>query len=47
MFNSKLFGKINADVNGAYNIMRKALPNAFNADGIEGFAVIPKLINLA
>lgn len=31
---------INADVNGSYNIMRKAIPNLFN-DGIEGFAVIP------
>jgi IS605 OrfB family transposase len=33
-------GIINADVNGSYNIMRKAIPNLFN-DGIEGFAVIP------
>lgn len=31
---------INADVNGAYNIIRKAIPNAF-ADGIEGVAVHP------
>ncbi len=27
---------INADVNGAYNIGRKAVPEAFVADGIEG-----------
>lgn len=32
---------INADLNGALNIMKKAIPNAF-ADGIEGFAVSPK-----
>ena len=31
---------INADVNAAYNIIRKAIPNAF-ADGIEGVAVHP------
>ncbi|MFA5528211.1 MAG: transposase [Peptostreptococcales bacterium] len=31
---------INSDVNGSYNIMRKAIPNAF-ADGTEGFAVNP------
>ena len=31
---------INADVNGSYNIMRKAIPNAF-ANGIEGVAVHP------
>ena len=32
---------INADVNGAYNIIRKVAPNAF-ADGVEGIAVCPK-----
>ena len=32
--------RINADVNGSYNIIRKAAPNAF-IDGVEGFAVIP------
>lgn len=31
---------INADLNGSYNILRKAIPNAF-AEGIEGLAVIP------
>ena len=31
---------INADLNGALNILRKAIPNAF-ADGIEGVAVRP------
>lgn len=39
----KIRGKkefINADVNGSYNILRKAIPNAF-ADGIEGVGVHP------
>ncbi len=27
--------KFNADINGSYNIMRKALPNAFTGNGIE------------
>jgi len=31
---------INADVNGAYNITKKALPNAFS-EGIEGLVLIP------
>jgi len=36
---------INADVNGSYNILRKAIPNVF-ANGIGGFVVNPKVINL-
>ncbi|HSH04475.1 MAG TPA: RNA-guided endonuclease TnpB family protein, partial [Anaerolineae bacterium] len=32
---------INADVNGAYNIIRKAVPNAFESEGIEDFVVHP------
>jgi putative transposase len=32
---------INADVNGAYNIIRKALPDAFRGKGIAGTAVCP------
>lgn len=36
---------INADVNGSYNILRKAVPNAF-ADGIEGIGVYPKVLTL-
>ena len=27
--------KLNADINGSYNIMRKALPNVFTGNGIE------------
>ena len=37
--------KINADVNGAYNIMIKAVPNAF-ADGIEGVGVHPMVLTI-
>lgn len=37
--------RINADVNGSYNILRKAVPNAF-VDGIEGFGVIPSIIKI-
>ena len=33
-------GIINADVNAAYNIIRKAIPEAF-ADGIEGVGLHP------
>ncbi|MFX1356669.1 MAG: RNA-guided endonuclease InsQ/TnpB family protein [Promethearchaeota archaeon] len=35
---------INADVNGAYNIMRKAFPNAISVDGIEAFGLMPQII---
>jgi putative transposase len=37
--------RINADVNGSYNILRKAIPNAF-ADGIEGIEVVPSIIKI-
>lgn len=40
LFRSATGQLINADVNGAYNIIRKAILNAF-ADGIEGVAVHP------
>lgn len=36
---------INADVNGSYNILRKAIPNAFS-DGIEGLSVNPVIIKI-
>lgn len=36
LFKSKNGTIINADVNGAYNILKKAIPKAFEADGIEG-----------
>jgi putative transposase len=36
---------LNSDVNGSYNILRKAIPNVFS-NGIEGFGVIPNVITL-
>jgi len=38
--------KINADINGAYQIMRKVFPNV-NADGIEGVALRPAVVALS
>ena len=35
---------INADVNGSYNILRKAIPNAF-CNGIESCVVQPRRVN--
>ena len=35
---------INADVNWSYNILRKAIPNAFS-DGIESCVVQPRRVN--
>lgn len=35
---------INADVNGSYNILRKCMPNAFDADGVGGVLVHPVVI---
>ncbi len=32
---------LNADVNGSYNILRKASPNAFQSNGVEAVAVQP------
>jgi putative transposase len=36
---------INADLNGAYNIIKKVFPNAF-ADGIEGLGVTPRRLSV-
>lgn len=38
--------KINADVNGAYQIMKKVIPDAFSK-GIEGAGLHPTIINVA
>ena len=38
---------INADVNSAYNIIRKAIPNVSFTDGIEGVVLHPFKLNLA
>ena len=35
---------INADVNGSYNILKKCIPNAFDANGVEGVLVHPVVI---
>ena len=45
LFVSKNGIKINADVNGAYNIMIKAIPNAF-ANGIDGVGVHPLVLTI-
>lgn len=36
---------INADLNGSYNILKKAFPNAFS-NGIEGVAVHPTIVSI-
>ena len=38
--------KINADVNGAYQIMKKVFPNA-NSNGIQGVVLHPIRVNIA
>ncbi|MGV8173305.1 MAG: RNA-guided endonuclease InsQ/TnpB family protein [Methanobrevibacter sp.] len=37
---------VHADVNGAANIIKKVVPNAFEANGIDGIWVSPKRINI-
>ena len=47
LFRSASGIKINADVNGSYNILRKAFPDAFQqARGDRGIALIPVRINI-
>jgi len=46
LYSSKNGMLINADANGAYNILHKAIPNAF-ADGIEGVGLHPFKVNVA
>lgn len=45
LYISKNSVKINADVNGSYDIMRKAVPSVFN-HGIEGLVVNPIVVEL-
>ena len=45
LFKSSSGQLINADVNGSYNILRKAIPDAF-ADGIEAVVVRPERFSL-
>jgi IS605 OrfB family transposase len=40
MYKAKSGLRLNADINGSYNIMRKAIPNVFS-NGIEGLVVHP------
>ncbi len=47
LFKSKKGTIINADVNGAYNILKKALPNAVTADRIEVVGLHPTRWRLA
>lgn len=46
LFVSKSGKKVNADVNGAYQIMKKVVPDAFS-EGIEGAGLHPLRVNLA
>ncbi|MBA7507406.1 hypothetical protein ES706_06125 [subsurface metagenome] len=41
LFKSKKGILINADVNAGYNIIKKVVPNAISADGIEGVGLHP------
>ena len=41
LYKSKNGRKINADVNGSYNIMRKVAPNALRSNGVEDCVVNP------
>ncbi len=38
---------INADINGAANIIRKVAPDAFGSEGVEDFVVHPVRMTLA
>lgn len=48
MYRSYKFGKINADLNGSYNILRKVVPNFISKlkNGIEGVVRHPRVITL-
>ena len=46
LFISSKGRRINADVNGSYNILRKCMPNAFEAEGVEGVVVRPRIIKI-
>ena len=45
LFVTKEGEEINADVNGSYQIMKKAFPNAF-ANGIVGVGLHPTVVNI-
>ena len=46
LFKTKEGKIINSDINGAYNILRKAFPEAIRADGIEGLGLVPYSLKL-
>lgn len=46
LFKSKNGVLINADINGAGNILRKEVPNAF-ANGIEGLVISPRVLKIS
>lgn len=45
LFKSSQGKQINADLNGSLNILRKCKPNAFDANGVVGVVVHPKIIS--
>ncbi len=47
LYQSQRGAIINADVNGAYNILKKAVPKAISADGIEGVGLHPYSIAIS
>jgi IS605 OrfB family transposase len=46
LYKTKVGKLCNSDVNGSYNILRKAFPKAFS-DGIESCVIQPRRINLS
>lgn len=46
LFKTATGRSVNADVNGAYNIMKKAIPNVIKTDGIEDFGVSPLVLTI-
>jgi putative transposase len=46
LFRAKTGQVINADVNGAYNILRKAFPKGISPDGIVGLGFVPYAVKL-
>jgi len=46
LFKTKAGPIINSDINGAYNILRKAFPEVVSADRIEGLGLVPYSLRL-
>lgn len=46
LFKTKEGNIINSDINGAYNILRKAFPEAIRANWIEGLGLVPYSLKL-